>query len=246
MSKYTTEVRYICEDYAGLDQSSEYPDVEDVISASKGKIFDDFPIFDEAYRGVLEQKILRHYYTREIGFETVALWKLKLNTKMNEIMPYYNQLYKSELIQFNPLYDIDLTRDYKRDTKGENSGENNFTGREEGSASSNATNESTSWNKFNDTPQGGLQGIDSDTYLTSATKVTNESEDKTGSTHGTFTRNEGDYSNNMTGLEDYIEHISGVNGGLSYSKRLKEFRDTFLNIDMEIIKDLKDLFFYLW
>ena len=246
MSKYTTEVRYICEDYAGLDQSSEYPDVEDVISASKDKIFDDFPIFDEAYRGVLEQKILRHYYTREIGFETVALWKLKLNTKMNEIMPYYNQLYKSELIQFNPLYDIDLTRDYKRDTKGDNSGENSFTGREEGSASSNATNESTSWNKFNDTPQGGLDGIDTDTYLTSATKVTNESEDKTGSTHGVFTQNSGEYSNNMTGLEDYIEHISGVNGGISYSKRLKEFRDTFLNIDMEIIKDLKDLFFYLW
>lgn len=246
MSKYTTEVRYICEDYAGLDQSSEYPDVEDVISASKSKIFDDFPIFDEAYRGVLEQKILRHYYTREIGFETVALWKLKLNTKMNEIMPYYNQLYKSELIQFNPLYDIDLTRDYKRDTKGENSGENSFTGRDEGSATSSSTDESTSWNKFNDTPQGGLQGIDSDTYLTSATKVTNESENKSGSTHDNFTRNSGDYSNNMTGLEDYIEHISGVNGGLSYSKRLKEFRDTFLNIDMEIIKDLKDLFFYLW
>lgn len=246
MSKYTTEVRYICEEYAGLNQSAEYPDVEDVISASKEKIFGNFPIFDEAYRGVLEQKILRHYYTREIGFETVALWKLKLNTKMNEIMPYYNQLYKSELIQFNPLYDIDLTRDYKRDTKGENSGENSFNGRENGSASSSTTDESTSWNKFNDTPQGGLQGIDSDTYLTSATKVTNESETRSGSTTGNYVNNSSEYSNNMSGLEDYIEHISGVNGGLSYSKRLKEFRDTFLNIDMEIIKDLKDLFFYLW
>lgn len=109
MSKYTTEVRYICETYAGLTASVGYADVEKTIQAAIPRIFDfDFPIFDESYRNVLETKILRHYYTREIGLETVALWKLKLSTKLNEIMPYYNKLYKSELIDFNPLYDVEL------------------------------------------------------------------------------------------------------------------------------------------
>ena len=110
MSKYTTEVRYICETYAGLTESVGYADIEKTIQAAIPKIFDfEFPIFDESYRNVLETKILRHYYTREIGLETVALWKFKLGTRLNEIMPYYNKLYKSELIDFNPLYDVELT-----------------------------------------------------------------------------------------------------------------------------------------
>lgn len=110
MSKYTTEVRYICETIAGLTQSEGYMSVNGIIEKVAPLVFDfPFPIFDESYRSVLEQKILKHFYTREIGLETVGLWKLKLDTKMNEIMPYYNQLYKSELLEFNPLYDVDLT-----------------------------------------------------------------------------------------------------------------------------------------
>ena len=116
MSKYTTEVRYICETLAGLSESVGYADIEQVIKNCLPKVFDfNFPIFDESYRSVLETKILRHYYTREIGLETVGLWKLKLSTKLNEIMPYYNKLYKSELIEFNPLYDVELIRERKTD-----------------------------------------------------------------------------------------------------------------------------------
>jgi len=125
MSKYTTEVRYICEHFSGLSESVGYNDVEQVIKNCLTKVFDfNFPIFDESYRTVLETKILRHYYTREIGLETVGLWKLKLNTKLNEIMPFYNQLYKSELIDFNPLYDVELTRERKIEGKGTKDTEN--------------------------------------------------------------------------------------------------------------------------
>lgn len=113
MSKYTTEVRFICEEAAGLTSSVGYLGVNDVINTALPKVFNfEFPIFDEAYRPILEKKILKHYYTREIGLETVGLWKLFLDTKLNEIMPFYNQLYKSELLEFNPFYDIDLTRDH--------------------------------------------------------------------------------------------------------------------------------------
>ena len=112
MSKYTTEVRFICEVNSGLNESVGYSKIEDVITGAMPKIFDfDFPIFDESYRSVLERKILKHFYTREICEETVGLWKLRLNTRLNEIMPYYNKLYKSELLNFNPLYTDNLKRE---------------------------------------------------------------------------------------------------------------------------------------
>ena len=67
MSKYTTEVRYICETYAGLSESSGYSNVDDILTKAAPKVFDfDFPIFDEDYRLGLEKKILLNYYTREI------------------------------------------------------------------------------------------------------------------------------------------------------------------------------------
>ena len=92
MSKYTTEVRYICEMYAG-GTSGDYDDIDDIVSSAREAIFASYPIFDEQYRPVLEKKILKHYYTREIGEESVGLWKMRLNNKLNEIMPYYNQLF---------------------------------------------------------------------------------------------------------------------------------------------------------
>lgn len=104
MSRYTTEVRYICENYSGLDKSVGYDSVANVLDKSWNKVFDfPFPIFDEDYREPLCKKILKHYYTREIGEETVGLWKLRLDAKMNEIMPYFNKLYNSELVAIDPL-----------------------------------------------------------------------------------------------------------------------------------------------
>lgn len=124
MSHYTTELRFICESYAGKVDSVAYHGIDEVISKAIPKVFDfDFPLFDPDYRNVLCGKILKHYYTREIGEETVGLWKFRLATKMNEIMPYYNQLYKSEALEFNPFYDVD----YKREGDKSHNGTDNLT-----------------------------------------------------------------------------------------------------------------------
>ena len=190
MSQFTTEVRYICETYAGNTVSQGYPKVSDIIQAAIPKVFDfDFPIFDERYRNVLETKILMHYYTREIGLETVGLWKLKLMTKLNEIMPYYNQLYKSTLLEFNPLYDVDITRQRSVTNNGNNDTQRTNTVNEDTSANStvnntidgevkddstiNNTQTTTKTNNssslYSDTPQGTISDLQSNTYLTNAT-----------------------------------------------------------------------------
>lgn len=114
MSHYTTELRYICEHLAGLDESVGFNNVNTVIENSRDKLFNfDFPIYDETYRSVLETKIIKHYYTHEIGSETVGLFQLRLDTRMNEIMPYYNELYRSAMLEFNPLYDVDITETHE-------------------------------------------------------------------------------------------------------------------------------------
>lgn len=110
MSKYTTEVRFICENAYGITESKGFNSINEILEKSAPKIFDfDFPIFDEEYRLPLEVKILRTYYTREICEETVGLWKLRLQTKLCNIMPYYNQLYKSALLEFDAFSDVNYT-----------------------------------------------------------------------------------------------------------------------------------------
>lgn len=186
MSKYTTELRYICETEAGLSESVGYSKIKDVIAKSIPKIFDfDFPIFDENYRNVLETKILKHYYTREIGLETYGLWKLKLDTKLNEIMPFYNQLYKSALLEFNPLYEVDYSKTGNRDSSGTRDNTENNSETYDESVDTNESHDdstvnssdgtltkgttTTTTNYFSDTPQGAISNVIDGTYLTNAT-----------------------------------------------------------------------------
>lgn len=63
----------------------------------------DYPIFDESYRNVLNRKIIEHFWFREIGYETIHMFLFALNRKMREIMPLYNQRYKSELLNLEPF-----------------------------------------------------------------------------------------------------------------------------------------------
>lgn len=239
MSNYTTQVRFICEQKAGLTESEGQDSINDIIANALTGVFNfDFPIFDEAYRSVLETKILKHYYTREIAFETVGLWQLKLDTRLNEIMPYYNKMYESELLDFNPFNDVDYTRTHE--------GERNDTGNQTDAATTSATdhivNSSDSWDKFSDTPQGSVSNLDNSTYLTNARNVEADS-----TSDATKTQTDNRTTNNRyNSLDEYTERIFGKMGTASYSDLLNKFRSTFLNIDMMIIEELSDLFFNLY
>ena len=135
-------MRTICEVNGGYDESQGFDNVEEVINKAIPNIFNfDFPIYDPSYKNVLCHKILLEYYTREIAFETVGLWKLKLRSKLNKIMPYYNQLYKSELLEFNPFYDVDLEKTYNK--KGDESNFSDSTSNTNSTETFNSTNEQT-------------------------------------------------------------------------------------------------------
>lgn len=253
MSKYTTEVRFICENSAGLSESEGADNVDSILDKCWNKVFNfDFPIFDENYRQVLCRKILKHYYTREIAHETVGRWKLALNAKLNEIMPYYNQLYKSELLEFNPFYDVDLTRSREgsgTSNRTSNNTETN-TGTSNNVSSGSGTSNTDTLNRFSDTPQNSMdtQGIADSVPLTTVTKV-NEGNTTTNNSTDTLTRNDsktGNGTENINNTDKYIETVKGKQGTENYSSLLKKFRETFLNIDMMIIEDCSDCFFTLW
>lgn len=322
MSVYTTEVRYICEYEAGLTESVGFNDIDSVIEKSWDKIFKNFPIFNEEYRKPLCMKILQHYYTREICAETPGLWKFWLNQKMLEIMPYYNQLYQSEALKFDPLNEINLTRIINEEVSGntardetgatisrESAKDSNTTkngGYVEDSGStdinsenktiinthdtttannnSSGTEESSGKNLHSDTPQGSIQNITENGYLTDATITTDSktsNSEQTANSNKNITTDEtntntattlngntrtintntsvessssGDsnINTNRTDHENKEEHriltetLNGKNSSLSYSKLISEYRETFLNIDLEIIMSLSDLFMNIY
>lgn len=253
MSKYTTEVRFICENSAGLSESEGADNVDSILDKCWNKVFNfDFPIFDENYRQVLCRKILKHYYTREIAHETVGRWKLALNAKLNEIMPYYNQLYKSELLEFNPFYDVDLTRSREGSGTSNRISINTETnsGTSKNVSSGSGTSNTDTLNRFSDTPQNSMdtQGIADSVPLTTVTKV-NEDNTTTNKSTDTLTRDDSKTENgaeNINNTDKYIETVKGKQGTENYSSLLKKFRETFLNIDMMIIEDCSDCFFTLW
>lgn len=226
MSKYTTEVRYICEYYAGFDESQEYP-VNQIIDAALPKIFDfSFPIYAESHRTDLERKIIKNYYFREIGEETAALWKVKLDNKLNMIMPYYNQLYAIAAKDYDIFNDVDYIRE------GNRTGANASTD----SSNTSAAGSAESWDLFSDTPQGSITDVSDQDYLTNARKVN-------GSNSNTENRSS---SHSGSDSDEHYERIHGKMGTKSYSELVVAAREAVMNIDMMIVQECSDLFMNIY
>lgn len=243
MSKYTTEVRFICESLSGLDESKGGNNVDTIIANAWDKVFTTTATFTvPEFKAHICKAILKHYYTREIGAETVGLWKLWMNERFERILPYYDQLYQSQLVQFDPMKDVNFTRTLIRDLDSAEAASGTNSGTSTGTH--NQTNGNTHRDLYSDTPQGAITGLENENYLTNARKVT-DSGTLSGNESGS---NSGQFSNSGTNSTDerITETINGKRNGTSYSKLLQEFRDTLINLDMMIIKEFSDLFFGLW
>lgn len=206
----------------------------------------DYPIFDESYREKLNKKILDHYDFYEIGQETPYLFKLFLNRTMNEIMPYYNELYKS-IINYseNLLKNVNLQETLSRDTTSELTGNSSS----ESNSQSNSTAENTDkyTSIFNNTPQGQIlkNAIEEQDYATTLTQNKDENSSSQNSNISDNTTNQ--TSQNGSGTENYTKNITGNNGAYLISDIIEKFRKNIVNVDLMIIEDsrIKELFFGL-
>lgn len=211
MSKYTIEVYSLLKD-------------------NNFKLFDfdyDFYTTNQSIKSAFETKFIDTYLFHEIGQETVARFKHFLKRRLNNIMPYYKQLYETELrtkdIDF--MLNKDLTETFERLVQGENISNVN----------SNSTNSSNDKVKESYLEQG-LANIDLDDKLTGVT-----------SNNTTIDSNSISSSTDKTNNKETTKLISQGNIGVTSSAELLEkWRKILINIDELIINECSDLFMQIY
>lgn len=232
----------MCEAYLGMEEHADFNQVDSVIQQAIPSVFDKaWPIFDENYRLPLESKILRWFWFREIGTETSGEFKLLLSNKLMRIMPYYNQLYNSELIKFDPMSNINYEHKSKRNaTRQEDLSENRTgvtkrTANVDGSLDSmtdisnttdvNQTNNATGNVVSSDTPQGLVQDVLDKKYASEVSQTVNndtltgktsdsgsQSRNDTTTTNSKEDENSTNDRNQNVVAKDLDEFIETING----------------------------------
>ena len=83
-------------------------------------IFDfDYPVHREDFREEFEKLFIDYFLFEEIAHETVAQFKHRLKTKLNLIMPYYNEIYKTLEMDLNIVESVDVVETYTKEMLGE-------------------------------------------------------------------------------------------------------------------------------
>ena len=208
MSKYTLELNQIVND---LDFN----------------LFDfDYNLYDNELKSAFEKKFIDHFYFYEIGLTPIARFKKALQIKLNDIFPYYKQLYQTELrsAEIDFMLNKDLKEEYTRE----------LTGNSSVNQSSTSTSNDTSLNINNDTPQNKIDDLDQ--FMTSASKNTDNS---TMNSNGTNTA-----ENNST--ETYRLISQGNIGVTSSAELLEKWRSVLINIDQMIFEECNDLFMLIY
>ena len=163
-----------------------------------------------------EQKFIDHYFFHEIGAETLDRWQHMLKSRLNLKMPYYKQLYESELEskKLNFLLNKDLKETFIREVNEE--------------SQSNSQSEGTGSFK-----ESSLNDGVAIVNLNEGNQTTENSNSSTGNAT----------SEGVSRQQEKTELISQGNIGVtSTAQLLKEWREVMLNLNQLIIEDCQDLF----
>lgn len=221
-------------------------------------LFDfDYPSFYEGQaKKDFEQKVIDHYYFRQIGQETPARFKHYFKTRMREIMPYFISLYESVELMKNvgdPFQAYDLTETYEeeRANKGKLTGSTSDTSSSEMSSEASRFGErdNTNQNKFSDTPQGDTGNLD-DGYLTNYTKIidTTSDSDESSSTGSATASASGSNEQNTEdeGTMKYTLTRKGNIGVQPLGQEINAYRSALIDVDTKVIAALNDLFILIY
>lgn len=171
-----------------------------------------------------EKKFIQNYYFNEINSETVHRWKWMLKNKLDIIMPYYKQLYETELRSKN--IDFMLNKDYEevfeREVTSDSQAEN----------ISNSNTKGTAMSKGSSL-NNGLSSVSLENK-----SLTNISEN---TDNGSNTSNSKSVGNDK---QKEINKLIGKGniGTTSSGQLLESWRNVLINIDQLILDELFDLF----
>jgi hypothetical protein len=206
-------------------------DIYTLLQEEDFSIFDfdyDFYTDDKNLKSSFEQKFLDTYLFNEIGQETVIRFKHFLKMKLNNIAPYYKQLYQTEIrcLDIDFMLNKDLTETYERLVESESTGKNDSTLKDNVSQ---GTKESylDNGNASLSLSDGGLTGVTSSTSDNNSTSSSNSSTN--------------DNQSEKTKL------VSQGNIGVTSSAELLEkWRRVLINIDELIIEECRNLFMQIY
>ena len=233
---------------------SEYP----VYTPENTSTFSIIPTREE-----LNKRILDHFKYREIAFETVGRFIDELRITLNEIMPFYYQLFKTEDVM-NGLDDIfgnlDVIESFTEtnSSSGNNSSSSNATASNNAtsSATSSATSQSNDKSVSSDTPQSQLSisnmNIDSVEYANNASwSKTNTSTSGTDSGTSTTSGTSNTTESSTLSKTGNIQHTltrKGNQGVNTYAHDMGELRNIFMNITNDILENprLQELFMMIY
>ena len=220
MSKYTIELRKIVE-YQGREEVENYfkdycinnylqpHQVETILNANIWS------------KDRLAEKIVDHYFMREIGYETIGLFKHYAKVYMREIMERYLPLIYSNSISYDPLVNVDYTESFTRNIKG--------------NGESTSTNSASGLSVNSDTPQG---------QISKSNILAGEYASNTGASETESEINDNTKSNTD---ETYTKKVKGNSGVSATAQRMiAQYRENIIAIDENIIKELDKLFMGLY
>ena len=216
MSKYTIELRKVCDLYTREVVESWFKDYNLSYYLKPAEITS----IEEAglwSKDRLATKIVDHYFMREIGLETPALFKHYAKVLMQEIMERKLPLIYSISINYDPLVNVDYTESFERTIENE------------GTTSNNASGLSVS----SDTPQGQIKK--SQILAGAYASATGASETESSSNDSNSTD------------ENYTKHVKGNSGvSATAQKMIQQYRENIIAVDEEIINELNKLFMGLY
>ena len=228
MATYTMELRKVI-DYYGREEVESWFSSYNLADFLTPEQIQQIQKYNVWSKEKLASQIVDHYYMREIGFETPALFKHYAKLTMNEIMGSYLLKIYTQFLDYDPLSSVDYTEEYTREIEGSS----------EGSSNSNSQNSAEGFNINNDTPQQRItkQNLDSGIYAstTNQSETSSQIQDKTNTEASSKT------------VEKYTHTMKGDNGVIVTNQYLvREFRELATNFNLEIINDLNKLFMGLY
>lgn len=220
MAKYTMELREIISSFGREEVKSWFSQYElsDFLTPDEIQVINEQNIWN---KDKLAERIIDHFYLREIGTDAIGQFMLLAKDKMNEVMETYAPLIYSAAIKYDPLVNVNFTETYAGQTNSKSNSQSN--------------SESSGLTVNSDTPQGQisksqiLQGKYASS--TGANENSNQVSDNSA--------NEGN--------ETYTKTTKGNSGVSATSqKMIQQFRDNIRALNTEIVYELEPLFMGLY
>lgn len=220
MAKYTMELRELISTFGKDEVKGWFSDYElsEFLTPEEIKVIQDRGTWN---KDMLADRIIDHYFTREIGTDAIGQFILFAKDKMKEVMETYAPLIYSAAIKYDPLVNVDYTETY--------SGVSGST------SNSKSSSKGSGLTVNSDTPQGQISknAILQGNYASS--------------TGANETENSVDDTSTNNGTQDYNKRVKG-NSGVSATaqKMIVQYRENIRALNTEIIYELEPLFMGLY